>query len=50
MEMTNVLNEHTTVLEMKNIAYNIPVDDSFFTVTAMECGKIKNPRRRAAGY
>jgi hypothetical protein len=41
MEMTNVQDGHSTVLEMKDVQYDITVDDSLFTVSAIEKGKIK---------
>jgi outer membrane lipoprotein-sorting protein len=41
MEMTNVLNEHSTVIEMKDMVFNAPVDDSLFTVAAMEQGRLR---------
>ncbi|MDR2071788.1 MAG: outer membrane lipoprotein-sorting protein [Treponema sp.] len=41
MEMTNVLNEHSTVIEIKDTAFNIPLEDSLFTVAAMEQGRLR---------
>jgi outer membrane lipoprotein-sorting protein len=41
MEMTNVLNEHSTVIEIKDTAFNILLEDSFFTVAAMEQGRLR---------
>ncbi|MDR2073488.1 MAG: outer membrane lipoprotein-sorting protein, partial [Spirochaetaceae bacterium] len=41
MEMTNILNEHGPVIEIKDMVFNNPVDDSLFTVTAMEQGRVK---------
>jgi outer membrane lipoprotein-sorting protein len=41
MEMSNVLNEHSTVIEIKDMAFNAPVDDSLFTVAAMEQGRLR---------
>jgi outer membrane lipoprotein-sorting protein len=41
MEMTNILNEHSTILEMKDMQFNGSVDDSLFTTAAMEQGRVK---------
>jgi outer membrane lipoprotein-sorting protein len=41
MEMTNVLNGHSTVIEIKDTAFNTAVDDSLFTVAAMEQGRLR---------
>ncbi len=41
MFMRNVKTEHSTVLEMRNIRYNMEVDDNMFTVSAIEKGKVK---------
>jgi outer membrane lipoprotein-sorting protein len=41
MEMTNVLSEHSSVIEIKDMVFNSPVDDSLFTVAAMEQGRVK---------
>ncbi|WP_319475795.1 outer membrane lipoprotein-sorting protein [Marispirochaeta aestuarii] len=41
MEMDNIQNEHRTILEFKNIQYNLPVEDSFFSVATLERGRIR---------
>jgi outer membrane lipoprotein-sorting protein len=41
MEMTNVLNEHSTVIEIRDVAFNAALDDSLFTVAAMEQGRLR---------
>jgi outer membrane lipoprotein-sorting protein len=41
MEMANVLNEHSTIIEIKDILFNAAIDDSLFTVAAMEQGRLR---------
>ncbi len=41
MFMKNVQSNHSTLLEIKNISYDIPLDDSIFTVSALERGAIR---------
>ena len=41
MEMTNVQNKHSTVIEMSDIRFNVPLDDSIFAVTNLERGNIR---------
>jgi hypothetical protein len=41
MEMTNVQNKHSTVIEMSEIRFNLPLDDSLFTVTNLERGNLR---------
>ena len=41
MEMTNVQDSHSTLIELKNIQYNKAVNDSFFTVISLERESIK---------
>lgn len=41
MEMKNVQDSHTTVIELKNVEYNVPINDSFFSAAALERGNIK---------
>jgi hypothetical protein len=41
MVMTNHLENHSTVLEFKNVQYNIPVEDTFFSVATLERGRIR---------
>ncbi|MDR0585516.1 MAG: outer membrane lipoprotein-sorting protein [Treponema sp.] len=41
MEMTNVQNKHSTLIEMSNIRYNLPLDDSLFAVTNLERGSAR---------
>ena len=41
MFMKNVQKKHTTLLEMKDVSYGIQIDDSLFTVAAMEKGRIR---------
>jgi outer membrane lipoprotein-sorting protein len=41
MEMNNVQNKHSTVIEMSDIRFNIPLDDSLFAVTNLERGNIR---------
>ena len=38
MYIKNVITNHSTVLEMKDIMYNIPLKDNIFTVAALERG------------
>ncbi|MDR2069573.1 MAG: outer membrane lipoprotein-sorting protein [Spirochaetaceae bacterium] len=38
MEMTNVQDKHTTVIDISDIRFNIPLEDSLFTVTNLERG------------
>ncbi|MDR1908611.1 MAG: outer membrane lipoprotein-sorting protein [Spirochaetaceae bacterium] len=39
MEMTNVQNRHSTVIEMSDITFNLPMEDSLFAVTTLERGR-----------
>ncbi len=41
MLMKNVLTNHSTVLEMKDVKYNLAVDDNMLTVSALERGIIR---------
>lgn len=41
MLMTNVITGHSTLIEMKNVSYGDTLDDSLFTVAAMEKGRIR---------
>ena len=41
MFMRNVKTDHTTLLELRNVKYNMAVDDNMFTVSAIEKGKVK---------
>jgi outer membrane lipoprotein-sorting protein len=41
MEMTNVQNNHSTVIEMSEMQFNLPLDDSLFAVTTLERGSIR---------
>jgi outer membrane lipoprotein-sorting protein len=41
MEMTNVQSKHSTIIEMSDIRFNIPLDDSLFTVTNLERGNLR---------
>jgi outer membrane lipoprotein-sorting protein len=41
MEMTNLQNKHSTIIEMSDIRFNIPLDDSLFTVTNLERGNTR---------
>jgi hypothetical protein len=41
MEMDNIQNKHRTILEIKDILYNLPVEDSFFSVATLERGRIR---------
>jgi outer membrane lipoprotein-sorting protein len=36
MEMTNVRNKHSTVIEMGDIRFNVPLDESLFEVSSLE--------------
>jgi outer membrane lipoprotein-sorting protein len=38
MEMTNLRNKHSTIIEMSGISFNVPLEDSLFTVTNLERG------------
>jgi hypothetical protein len=41
MEMTNVQNRRSTVIEMSGIKFNLPLDDSLFAVTTLERGNLR---------
>lgn len=41
MLMQNVQKKHSTLIEMKNVSYNLNIDDSLFTVNALEKERIK---------
>ncbi len=41
MLMKNVQTGHSTLLEMKDVKYDAPVDDSIFTVSAIERGAVR---------
>ena len=41
MTVKNVQSEHSTVLELKDIQYDIPLDDNMFTVASLERGLIR---------
>lgn len=41
MEMTNVQSNHSTVIEMSEIRFNLPLDDSLFAVTNLERGNLR---------
>ncbi|MDR2053811.1 MAG: outer membrane lipoprotein-sorting protein [Treponema sp.] len=41
MEMTNVQSKHSTLIEMSDIRFNLPLDDSLFAVTNLERGNIR---------
>lgn len=41
MLMKNLKNGHSTLLEMKDVKYNLPLSDNMFTVGAIERGNIK---------
>ncbi len=41
MFIKNVQTEHSTLLELKDVRYDIPLDDNMFTVAALERGSIK---------
>jgi outer membrane lipoprotein-sorting protein len=41
MEMTNVQNKHATLIEMSEIKFNIPLDDTLFAVTTLERGNLR---------
>jgi len=41
MFMKNLKKDHSTLLEMKDTKYNLSLDDSIFTVSAIERGKVK---------
>jgi outer membrane lipoprotein-sorting protein len=41
MEMTNAQSKHSTIIEMSDIRFNVPLDDSFFTVTNLERGNLR---------
>ena len=41
MFMENVKSGHSTLLEMKNVRYNLPLDDKMFTVSAIERGSVR---------
>ncbi|MDR0689491.1 MAG: outer membrane lipoprotein-sorting protein [Spirochaetaceae bacterium] len=41
MEMTNVQDKHSTVIDMSEIRFNMPLDDSLFAVTALERGNTR---------
>ena len=39
--MKNVLTNHSTVLEMKDVKYNLAIDDKLLTVSALERGIVR---------
>jgi outer membrane lipoprotein-sorting protein len=41
MEMTNVQNKHSTVIEISDIKFNIPLEDNLFAVTTLERGNLR---------
>ena len=41
MLMKNVLTNHSTVLEMKDVKYNLAIDDKLLTVSALERGIVR---------
>ena len=41
MTMTNVQTNHKTVYEVKNMQYDIPISENFFSVSALERGLVK---------
>ena len=41
MEMTNVQDKHSTVIEMSDIRFNIALDDNIFAVTSLERGNVR---------
>lgn len=41
MLMKNVKNGHSTLLELRDVKYNMPLDDNMFTVSAIERGNIR---------
>jgi hypothetical protein len=41
MEMTNVQNKHSTVIEMSDIRFNLPLEDRLFEVSALERGNLR---------
>ncbi|MCR5763257.1 MAG: outer membrane lipoprotein-sorting protein [Treponema sp.] len=41
MYIKNVITKHSTLLEMKNVQYNIPLKDNIFTVAALERGTVR---------
>ncbi|MDR2662293.1 MAG: outer membrane lipoprotein-sorting protein [Treponema sp.] len=41
MEMTNLQDKHSTVIEMSEIRFNLPLDDSLFAVTTLERGNVR---------
>jgi outer membrane lipoprotein-sorting protein len=41
MEMTNVQNKHSTLIEMSDIKFNIPLDDALFAAAALERGNLR---------
>jgi hypothetical protein len=41
MEMTNVQNRHSTVIEMSEIKFNLPLEDNRFEVSSLERGNLR---------
>jgi outer membrane lipoprotein-sorting protein len=41
MEMTNVQDKHSTLIEMSEIKFNIPLEDNLFDVTTLERGNLR---------
>ena len=41
MYMKNVITNHSTLIEMKNVSYGESIDDTLFTVAALEKGRIR---------
>jgi hypothetical protein len=41
MEMTNTQSNHSTVIEMSEIKFNIPLEDNLFVVSTLERGNLR---------
>jgi hypothetical protein len=41
MYMKNIKTGHSTLLEMKNVQYNLSLEDNMFTVASIERGNIR---------
>lgn len=41
MKMTNHQRNHTTIIRLESVAYNVPIDESVFTVNALEKGYLQ---------
>jgi hypothetical protein len=41
MLMKNIQKDHSTLIEMNNVSYGEKIDESLFTVAALEKGRVR---------